>query len=182
MPQHDLLRNCTTGVATALLALSLSACRSSGAAQTPASPAPGEDPMERTEPDRTADLPPQGEGFTTIVSGDRCGVPHALFARIDGQERWEELWRTHANRSIPRPATPAVDFEREVVLALVLGQRPSAGYRLEVTSVREEGGTLVVEAREVEPLADALHAAVVSTPFHFVRVPRTEGGIEFRVH
>lgn len=156
------------------LALSLSSCRSTNAVAS-------DDGMNEPPDSYEAAVAAKGLSFATIQQGAQSGVSHALYAVIDTQERWEALWAQHANRTLPRPEAPEVDFKREVALVLSLGPCPTAGYWLDVKSVRQEDGALVVEARESKPLPGSAQAAVVTTPFHFVRTKRFVGPVEFRI-
>ena len=67
---------------------------------------------------------------------------------------------------------PSVDFTREVVVAVFMGTRPTAGFTIEITRVRVEGPALVVTYKETRPAPDGVTAQVLTSPFHIVAVPR----------
>jgi hypothetical protein len=81
---------------------------------------------------------------------------------------WSTLWSQHAGDR----ARPAVDFSKEMVVAVFLGTRPTAGFSVEVVSARQEGATLIVSYRESRPQPGAVAAQVLTSPFHFVAVPK----------
>jgi hypothetical protein len=83
-------------------------------------------------------------------------------------EEWAKLWAQHAGER----TRPSVDFTREVVAAVFLGTRPTAGFSIEIVRVRQEPLALVVEYRETRPAPDSVAAQVLTSPYHIVAVPR----------
>lgn len=75
-------------------------------------------------------------------------------------------------------APPAVNFEREMVVGVLLGERPTAGFSVGVTLVEDVEGTVVVQARETSPPADGFVAQVLTYPFQLAAIPA--GGVEVR--
>ena len=60
---------------------------------------------------------------------------------------------------------PAVDFEAQRVIGVLLGERPSAGFGVEIVSVEDVEGNLAVQFRQSQPAADDLVAQVITYPF-----------------
>jgi PrcB C-terminal len=89
-------------------------------------------------------------------------------ATVRSAVEWEKLWRLHAGER----ARPAVDFGREMVVAVFLGSRPTAGFSIEIVDAREEGDALVVQYRETRPPAGGIVAQVLTSPYHIVAMPR----------
>jgi len=83
-------------------------------------------------------------------------------------EEWSKLWLQHAGER----TRPNVDFGKEVVAAVFLGTRPTAGFSVEIVRVRQEGAALVVEYRETRPAPDGVTAQVLTSPYHIVAIPR----------
>jgi len=89
---------------------------------------------------------------------------------------WTTLWTQHAGER----TRPNVDFSKEIVVAVFMGTRPTAGFSVEIVGVREEGATLVVSYRETRPAPQALTAQVLTSPFHIVAVPKgATTGVKF---
>jgi hypothetical protein len=111
----------------------------------------------------------------TINSDMMSGVGRAeqLVARNDAE--WRALWQRHA----PARTPPPVDFSKNMVLAVFLGSRPSGGYQVQITGVRSEGDTLVVEWSESRPGPGQVAAQVMTSPAHIVTVPRHSGDVRF---
>jgi hypothetical protein len=104
----------------------------------------------------------------SLDKGPMSQIDSARQAVARSAGEWNTLWSQHAGEK----ARPAVDFNREIVLAVFLGTRPSAGYSVEIVGAREEGGALVVTYRESRPQPGAVAAQVLTSPYHFVAVPK----------
>jgi len=83
-------------------------------------------------------------------------------------EEWAALWNLHAGER----TRPSVDFSREIVVAVFMGTRPTAGFSVQIVGVRQEGQALIVSYKETRPAPDALTAQVLTSPFQIVAVPR----------
>ena len=85
------------------------------------------------------------------------------------------LWKSHAaDRRMPD-----VDFTTNMVVGIVLGSRPTAGYGAEIVSALPESGVLVVKYRETRPSPDLIAAQMLTSPFHLVSVPKLDGPVRF---
>jgi hypothetical protein len=96
-----------------------------------------------------------------------------VVAKTDAE--FDTMWRTHA----PGRTAPAVDFSKNMVIAVFLGSRPSSGYQVQITGVRREGDALVVSWAERRPGRDQMAAQVMTAPSHIVAVPRFDGPVKF---
>ena len=103
-----------------------------------------------------------------IDKGTMSNMDDARQASAHSVEEWSKLWTLHAGER----TRPAVDFTREVVVAVFMGTRPTAGFSIEITRVREEGPALVVTYKETRPAPGGVTAQVLTSPFHIVAVPR----------
>jgi protease stability complex PrcB-like protein len=114
----------------------------------------------------SAPLPPGS--LRSIDKGLDSQIDDARQTTVRSAPEWEKLWRLHAGE-LPRPA---VDFEQELVVAVFLGNRPTAGFSVEIVGAREDEGTLIVQYREKRPSAGAVVAQLLTSPFHIVALPR----------
>ncbi len=123
-----------------------------------------------------AQLAPAMLLLATVAQGAMSGIEEPRQAVVRTAAEWQALWKEHA----PGQAAPAVDFAQSMVVAVFLGSRPTAGFEVEITAVRQEGGRTVVDYVEGRPPPDALTAQVLTSPFHIVRARRATGEVEFR--
>lgn len=126
---------------------------------------------------RKTERPPDAP--RSIAYGYHTGLATPAHAVIRTVDEWIETWSRHHSNVIPCPPLPRIDFTREMVLFVAVGQRPTGGYGVRITRTRIEGGEMVAEARETRPPAGAIVPMVVSQPYEFVRVPRFDGNVVF---
>ena len=111
-----------------------------------------------------------GLPFETVAQGAHSRLTDALDVVVRTADEWTALWARHAGPGPP----PAVDFARQLVVAVFAGRRPTSGYRIEITGVQVVDQEIRVVSQERAPLAGALSLPVVTTPFHVIRIPRSE--------
>jgi hypothetical protein len=104
----------------------------------------------------------------SLDKGTSSQVDGARQTTVQSAAEWNALWSQHAGDR----ARPAVDFSKEMVLAVFLGTRPSAGFSVEIVGAREEGGALIVSYRETRPQPGNVAAQVLTSPYHLVAVPK----------
>jgi hypothetical protein len=111
----------------------------------------------------------------TIDRGAHSSVESDRQAVARTAEEWSALWRTHNYEH----AAPPVDFNREMIVAVFMGSRPTAGFSVEIVSAAEEAGQVVVRYRETAPARDRVTAQVLTAPFHIAAVPKRSGEVKF---
>jgi hypothetical protein len=110
-----------------------------------------------------------------IAHGPLSNGSTAREAVVRNPEEWTSLWS-----SLPtKQNAPAVAFDQMMVVGVFLGNRPTTGYRVEITGVRKDGEDLVVTWREVPPAEGASINATVTSPFAVAGVTRHDGPVRF---
>ncbi len=114
--------------------------------------------------------------FETIDIGDQSGVAGGALQifGIETQAEWDDFWSRHQGNVIPPPQAPSVDFSQEMVIAVVDQAEPSGGYRVEITGIEEVEGRLVVRVSKTIPGPDCIVTAVITQPFHVVRMAKSD--------
>jgi hypothetical protein len=91
---------------------------------------------------------------------------------------WAALWRqAHANRT--PPAAPSVDFAKEMVIAVFMGQRSTGGYSIAIENVAFGEKEIRVTVREQTPPPDAIVTQALTQPFHMVVVRKSALPVKF---
>lgn len=104
----------------------------------------------------------------SIDKGQESQIDTARQVSAHTADEWAKLWMQHAGAR----TRPNVDFNKEVIAAVFLGTRPSAGYAVEVVSARQEGAALVVSYKETRPAPDSVAAQVLTSPYHIVAIAK----------
>lgn len=74
----------------------------------------------------------------------------------------------------PRPEVPQIDFDKQLVIALVDVSEPSMGYSIEINELEERPDEIVVMATKLTPNPEYLHAAVITYPRHVITTSATD--------
>ena len=94
--------------------------------------------------------------------------PRRLFIR--GEQEWREFWY-----DMDLGSPPEIDFNRDMVIAVAGGSRPTTGYSVLVNDVRlEEDGTLRVEILETTPGRGCVTGQQMTNPVDIVVVRRSD--------
>jgi hypothetical protein len=118
-----------------------------------------------------SDKPP----LRTVERGSQSNIDAARQVVIRSAAEWTAFWRTHNFDK----AAPHVDFDKEMVIGVFMGSRPTAGYSVAITGVTERDGSLVVTYTETSPRAGTMAAQVLTFPYHLVAVPKSAEKVTF---
>lgn len=109
------------------------------------------------------------EPVVVIAEGQDSGsITRRTNFLIRSEEEFAELWSMVYGAS--GSVRPLIDFSRYDVIAAFDGTRSSGGYHVEVSDVREEGGSRVIEITRHEPEDDCIVTEAITSPFQMVRV------------
>ena len=120
--------------------------------------------LQATPPVRTV-----GKGATSAIE-----APGQKVVRSDAE--WSALWKVHGGAGQP----PAVDFGREMVVAVFLGTRPTSGYSVEIVRAVGNAAVLIVDYVETSPARGTVSAQVLTAPYHLAAIPKHDGEVRFR--
>ncbi|HEX2716179.1 MAG TPA: protease complex subunit PrcB family protein [Allosphingosinicella sp.] len=110
------------------------------------------------------------------------GVSDAGAVVIRDAAEWERAWQRIVVNHSPKPAAPAVDFSREMVLLVAMGTKSSGGYTAEIQRAVTRAGGLEVDWAAVSPGSNCFTTAALTQPIDVVIVPRVEGEVAFARH
>ena len=114
--------------------------------------------------------------FVTIDQGFRSGVRERKFLVIKTEPEWKAVWQSHGQPLIPVKELPRVDFDKEMIVAVFLGEKPTGGYKVEITAMEEDQGKgqLRVVTREGKPPVGSIATQALTQPYHVVRVKKSD--------
>ncbi len=122
-----------------------------------------------------------GEGvpFSTIDQGIHSGVDTNKVVAIRDAALWSTVWKEHKRTLLSPEEPPAVDFAKEMVIAVFMGRRPSGGFSVNIKdiSASEPAAGLTVHFEEVKPGRGCFATAMITSPYHIVRLARREGTV-----
>lgn len=100
---------------------------------------------------------------------------------IRSQKEFEAFWQAlYENRS-PTPELPEVDFSQNMVVAAMLGVRPTGGYAIEVQEVAAgvTAAAIHVQVRTTAPGDGCGTYQALTSPYHVVKVAATASSLTF---
>ena len=109
-----------------------------------------------------------------LASGSYSQQAEQRFEFVTTRADWAPLWDRTARGPIPE-----VDFSRESVVAVFMGQRPTGGHAIRVEQVVREGPRLTVEVLLQAPGPDCMTTQALTQPYHMVAVPAGATRAEF---
>lgn len=125
-----------------------------------------------------AATPPAGSDGTVAVetlyaSGQCGGLDSSAVAWIADTATWRQRYAEVNSLRMEPPPPPAVDFSRDGVLLIDMGQQASAGYGLTLAgeAATVQGGVLTVPVDWREPRSGYAQAQVMSHPCVLVKAP-----------
>lgn len=107
--------------------------------------------------------------YQTILAGSHSLADTSTVVLVKKESDWEKVWIQAKGRIDPLPERPTVDFTRQYVIAAFMGQRPSSGFRIEVTAIEKRGKILDVYVKKYETPG---MLTVMTSPFYLARLPR----------
>jgi hypothetical protein len=135
-----------------------------------------------------APVPAAAQGYAEYGAGNdldlrrigqwtRTGIGEARRLIIRDANAWAQFWS-----ELGVGERPAIDFTRDLVIAVAAGQRPTGGYEIAVQRVFQRDGELVAEVLETTPGPNCMTTASLTQPVDVVVVqslnPRTWSFVE----
>lgn len=93
---------------------------------------------------------------------------------IRDQQAWNSLWSEHATSAVP-----AIDFSKQMVVALFLGQRANSCYAIDDVTIWRDHGVSHVSHRDSTPAPTTMCALAISSPYMLLIIPRNDDLFEF---
>jgi len=112
----------------------------------------------------------------TIDTGNQSNIDAARQVVARTEAEWQSLWKAH---DFNRPMAK-VDFSNEMIVAVFVGSRPTAGFGVEIVSAEVRDGALVVSYRETKPPSDAITAQILTSPYAIAAVEKHAGDVKFQ--
>lgn len=110
----------------------------------------------------------------SLVSNSFVTAPRQVVAR--DQASFQRLWLEHTGENV---GAPEVDFSKEMVVAVFMGEKNTGGYQVRIVEVRQSAGQVEVVTEEKTPPEGSMVIQVLTAPAHLVVVPRSEGPVRF---
>lgn len=133
--------------------------------------------------DSASPMPPTdtrpSSAMTTVLRAAHTAIRGERNVVVRDADDWHEFWREHNSAQLATADAPAIDFERQMVVGVVLGTCSTGGHSVEVRRVETHDGRLRVVAHHQRPAEGSIQPMVLTKPIHLVVVERTDAEVEF---
>ncbi len=89
-------------------------------------------------------------------------------------------WRTYCDEKLGLAPLPVIDFNANIVVAILSGEKTTAGYATLITGARVEDEKMIITYRVRAPQPGDITAQVITRPYAAAVIKRTEMPIVFR--
>ena len=110
--------------------------------------------------------------IATVAKGHRSGIREPLQTVIRNQDEWNPIWKRHSSIDTNPSIAPIIDFNREMVVGVFLGEKRMGGYEVEIVRAERRDSSLYFYYQEKSPPPGAMITQVLTQPFHLVRVAK----------
>lgn len=112
--------------------------------------------------------------FRTLDIGARSGCVRPGKLVISDEKDWQRVWNLHTAVQEIKFSAPPVDFSRQVVVALMLGDQPAGASIETVQIVNGRAETTIYYS-----VQRGQKGGAVSQPFHFAVIDKPTGPVRF---
>ncbi len=112
-------------------------------------------------------------------SGFSSGMKEAGQRVIQDAGTWEKVWKQVHDRVRPQPQVPKVNFEKQSVLAVFMGEKNSGGYSIQITQVKDAGAVTEVIVSRISPGARDVLTAVLTQPYDMLIIEKPAKPVKF---
>jgi len=121
----------------------------------------------------------QSLSVRSLAKGAFSGVKDPRQEVIRDAAAWGKVWKQHSASAGSVEKIPAVDFAKEMVIAVTMGIKRTGGYMIEIARVEPTEKSLKIFVKRTSPPPGSLSIQVLTAPFHFVAVPKSDLKPEF---
>jgi hypothetical protein len=117
--------------------------------------------------------------------GSQCGILKSAHAVFRKPSDWDKFWVLAIKPYLSHPReTPVVDFSKDMVIGVFLGEKPYPGAMVEIRSVKpaQRGGESILEViyKDISQMQGVFMPPFPVQPFHLKKVPAFPGRVVFR--
>lgn len=107
--------------------------------------------------------------FELLSESEYQGKDQESFEFVKDESSLKALYQ-----SINKDEIPKIDFEKETVVALFLGQRSSGGHTIKIKNVSEKGGQIYVEVEKSSPPSGSNATMAITNPYCIAKINSTK--------
>jgi hypothetical protein len=119
------------------------------------------------------------QNFETIEIGSNSGMLKPQYVTINNQKDFENIWKQTHSIMTPVPTIPKVDFSKETVIGMFMGEFHTGGYSIKVTKVDKNKSELTVYFQTTYPKIGQIVTQALTQPYHIIKVDGVYKNVKF---
>ena len=131
---------------------------------------------EKGTPVPFTQLDPKRPGPLTTNSG----IVKRLRIVIRDRDAWVELWKQLSSKQFPQPPLPEIDFSREMLIVVAMGEQGTGGFSISVDGVYEKNNKIEVIVKSFRPGKKCMLTQALTQPVDVVRLKKSDYSVVFR--
>ncbi|MCX7947584.1 MAG: protease complex subunit PrcB family protein [candidate division WOR-3 bacterium] len=117
-----------------------------------------------------------------IVENISLGYQNEGIKIFKSYKEYENFYREHTNIISDEIPKLTIDFNKEILIGIFLGQRPTSGYSINITKVLLENKKINIYANEECPKKDQIVLMVITYPSVFIKIPKYDYPIQLKLN
>ncbi len=130
-------------------------------------------------PDPQLELHP---AYTIVDQGTQSGLTLTKQLLIGNAADWQELWGVHQSNRRPPRLLPPIDFSKDMLIAVFLGEQPTGGHRVTIHDLVKTPTHLQVNIKIAAPDKDAMVTMALTQPYVIIKTLRTNLPVQFELY
>jgi hypothetical protein len=117
--------------------------------------------------------------FTAIKRGGNSNYTKFTTVEIHNFKELGEVWGNFYAKYDRKPPIPTIDFEKNMLIAVALGERNAGSYSIQVKSILETKTNITIVVEENKPGASCTTASVMVYPFQLIEITQQNKPITY---
>jgi len=118
--------------------------------------------------------------FQILLQNTYGGYTDSKFLVIEDNKSLTEVFNLLNKSRYPKLKIPVINFEKEMVIALFLGEKNSGGYAITVEQVLNKNNKVSVFYKVNSPKLGDMVTSVMTQPYSIIKMPKTKNVIVFK--
>lgn len=117
--------------------------------------------------------------FETLAEDFYGGMTDSKFIVIKEETTLNEIYKLINKSKSPGIKIPIINFEKETVLVLFLGEKSSGGHSISVEQILDENEKVTVKYKVTLPKLGEMVTTVMTQPYCIIKIPITSKEVIF---
>ncbi len=113
-------------------------------------------------------------GYNTMCEDISENLQEATLFKIDSQKMLESFWIKHNCLLTPKPELPIVNFDYEMLIALLDTMKSTGGYSITIHKLAENDGNIDINSIQQAAGSGCAVTQAFSQPFHIIKTSKND--------